>query len=241
MRRVNLLPPEDRRRRTAVSAPGGVMGILLISGAAIVLIMVGLYVFYSLRLNNVEEEISRLDGQIAEQNQRLAELRPFQDIQARLDSKKPVVDGVYRTRFLWDEFLNALAFVTPPDTALDSLTAQASPIDIQAPVEQTLSPPGAVTFTGVAFPDYENVADFVVRMNTLRYLANSELNSAELDRETYSQPAINFEIASELITLVGEQGSELRIDSASTENVANRQSAGGEQYERAFPTPGVIP
>ena len=229
--------------------------MLLIAGAAVLLVMVGLYVFYLLRLNTVEEEIARLDQQIAEQNQRIAELSPFQDLQARLEAKKPIADGVFRTRFLWDEFLQGLAFVIPPDTTLDTLAAQASPIDIQAPVEQTLSPPGAVTFTGVALPDYENVADFVVRMNTLRYLANSQLNSAELDRETFAQPAINFEVASELITQVGEQGAELRIDgtpadgnaeppAASTllpsQNAASRQRA-TDQYTEELYTPGAIP
>lgn len=250
MRRINLLPPEERRRGAALSVPGGVLGILLVAAAAVILVMVGIYVFYSLRLNNVEEEISRLDQQIAEQNARIAELSPFQDLQARLDSKKPIADGIFRTRFLWDEFLQALAFVIPPDTALDTLTAQASPINIQAPVEQTLSPPGAVTFTGIALPDYENVADFVVRMNTLRHLANSQLNSAELDRETFTQPAISFEVASELLTQVGEQGTELRIDGTSAESdtetpEANtlplRENAASRRYGGDAYPPGAIP
>lgn len=256
MRRINLLPPEERRRGASLIIPGGVLSILLVAGAVVILVMVGVYAFYLLRLNNVEEEIARLDQQIAEQNSRIAELRPFQDLQAQLDSKKPVADGVFRTRFIWDEFLQALAYVTPPDTSLDTLTAQASPINIQAPVEQTLSPPGAVTFTGVSLPDYENVADFVVRMNTLRFLANSQLNSAELDRETFSEPAINFEVASELITQAGEQGSELRIDGSPaesaeespaavnlspSENVANRRSATTGQYRGADVLPGATP
>jgi type IV pilus assembly protein PilN len=254
MRRINLLPPEERRRGATLSVPGGVLGILLLAGAAVVLVMVGLFVFYSLRLNNVDEEISRLDQQIAEQNGRVAELSPFQDLQARLESKKPIADGIFRTRFLWDEFLQALAFVIPPDTALDTLTAQASPINIQAPVEQTLSPPGAVTFTGVALPDYENVADFVVRMNTLRYLANSQLNSAELDRETFSQPAINFEITSELLTQVGERGTELRLDEASAESATEpatepaeanilppNENAASRRYPGNPLPPGAIP
>ncbi|MGF1471898.1 MAG: PilN domain-containing protein [Rubrobacteraceae bacterium] len=217
MRRINLLPAEDRRRNGIASTPGGVLGVLLIAGAAVLLVMVGLYVFYLLRLGIVDEEIARFDERIAEQNGRQAELAAFQDLQARLEIKKPVADGIFRTRFLWDEFLQGLAFVIPPDTTLDTLEAEAAPIDIEAPVEQRLSPPGAVTFTGVALPDYENVADFVVRMNTLSFLANSELNSAELDRETFEEPAINFEIASELITEVGEQGAELRIESAPVE------------------------
>lgn len=254
MRRINLLPPEERRRRATLTVPGGTLGILLIAGAAVVLVMVGLFVFYQLRLNNVEEEIARLDQQIAEQNARIAELSPFQDLQARLDAKRPIVNGIFRSRFLWDEFLQALAFVIPPDTALQTLAAQASPIDIQAPVEQVLSPPGAATFTGVALPNYENVADFVVRMNTLRFLANSQLNSAELDRDTFSQPAIIFEVASEILTEVGTQGAELRIDGSPAEddsespeagslppaeNAANRQEAAGQYTGEAIP--GSVP
>ena len=171
MRRINLLPPEERRRGLALQAPGGVLGTLLIVGAAVLLVMVGVYVFYLVRLNSQEDQIAQLDQQITEQNARLAELSPFRDLQARLDAKKPVADGIFRSRFPWDEFLQGLAFVIPPETALETLTAQAAPVDIQAPVEQPLSPPGAVTFTGVALPDYENVADFIVSMNTLRFLS----------------------------------------------------------------------
>ena len=239
MRRINLLPDEERRRGAALQAPGGVLGILLISGAAVLLVMVGLYVFYLLRLDNQEEEISRLDQQITQQNQSLVELRPFRDLQARLENKKPIADGIFRTRFAWDEFLQGLAFVIPPDTTLNTLDAQASPINIQAPVEQRLSPPGGATFTGVALPDYENVSDFVVRMNNLQYLANSQLNLAELDRETFSQPAINFEVASELVTLSGERGDELRIDPSTPDPNASSAPQTPPANENAASQPGT--
>lgn len=212
MRRINLLPPEERRRGVALQAPGGILGTLLIAGAAVLLVMVGVYVFYLVRLNNQEDQIARLDQQITEQNARLAELSPFRDLQARLNAKKPVADGIFRSRFAWDEFLQGLAFVIPATTALDTFTAQAAPVDIEAPVEQPLAPPGAVTFTGVALPDYQNVADFIVTMNTLRFLSNTELTSAELDRDTFAEPALRFEVAAELVTVVGQSGTEVRIE-----------------------------
>ncbi|MBA3424835.1 MAG: hypothetical protein H0U04_09925 [Rubrobacter sp.] len=219
MRRINLLPPEERRRGAVVAPRRGVVGILLILGALVVLIMVGVYVVYMVRLNNVEDQIADLDQQIAQQNARLAELSPYRDLQARLDAKKPVADGIVRTRFAWDEFLQGLAFVIPNTTALEGMTATASPINLEAPAEEPLSPPGAVTFTGVSLPRFENVSDFVVQMNTLRYLSNSTLTSAELDRETFARPAINFEVASELNTLVGESGTELRIEDGTPSEV----------------------
>lgn len=212
MRRINLLPPEERRRGLALQAPGGIIGTLLIAGAALLLVMVGVYVFYLVRVNNQEDQIAQLNQQITEQNGRLAELGPFEDLQARLDSKKPVADGIFRSRFAWDEFLQGLAFVIPETTSLDTLTAQAAPIDIEAPVGQTLSPPGAVTFTGTALPEYRNISDFIVSMNSLRFLSNTELVSAELDRETFAEPALNFEATSELVTEVGRSGAEVRIE-----------------------------
>jgi type IV pilus assembly protein PilN len=224
MRRVNLLPPEERRR-PAERLRGAVAATLLIVGALALIAMVGVYFLFLLRLNGVEDDIAALDGQIAQQNQRLAELAPYRDLQARLEAKKPVADGIFRTRFPWDEFLQGLAFVIPETTALDTFTAEAAPIDIEAPVEQPLEPPGAITFTGVALPEYQNVADFVVQMNNLRFLANTELDSAELDEETYGQPAISFEVNSELVTVVGENGTEVRIEEGTPAEVAGDASA----------------
>ena len=232
MRRINLLPPEERRR-----APARLRGVgpatLLIVGAVAIIAMVGVYLFFLLRLNAVEDEIAELDQQIAEQNQRLAELAPYRDLQARLDAKKPVADGIFRTRFPWDEFLQGLAFIIPETTALDTFTADAAPIDIQAPVEQALEPPGTITFSGIALPRYRNVADFVLQMNQLRYLSNTELDIAELDRTAFAQPAIGFKVASELITVVGENGTEVRIDEGSLEEVAG---AGDRYQARVVPT-----
>ena len=218
MRRINLLPPEERRR-PAERLGGRTGAILLVAGAVVLIVMVGVYYFFLLRLNAVEDEIAALDQQIAEQNARLAELAPFRDLQARLDAKKPVADGIFRTRFPWDEFLQGLAFIIPETTALDTFTAEAAPIDIEAPVEQPLEPPGSITFTGIALPRYQNVADFVVQMNNLRFLSNAELNSAQRT-VTNEQSAISFEVDSELVTVVGESGTEVRIEEGTPAEVA---------------------
>ena len=223
MRRINLLPPEERGR-SGERFRGGVLGILLIAGALALIVMVGVYLIMLMRLGDLEDRVAELDDEIAQQNAHLAELSPYRDLKTRLEEKKPVADGIYRTRFAWDQFLQGLAFVIPESTALQTLTAEAAPIDIDAPVEETLDPPGAVTFTGIALPRYENVADFVVRMNNLEFLANSELNQAELDRQTFQQPAINFEVASELVTMVGENGTEVRLEGGSRDEVAGNDS-----------------
>jgi hypothetical protein len=125
--------------------------------------------------------------------------------------------------------------VVPETTALQTLTGEAAPVDVEAPAEQPLDPPGAVTFTGVALPNYQNVADFVVRMNNLEHLSNAQLNSAELDRETFVEPAIEFEVASELLTVSGERGTEVRIEGGdraeAASNPVDGEATGDEVLE----------
>ncbi|CAN5832399.1 hypothetical protein BH18ACT11_BH18ACT11_04210 [soil metagenome] len=241
MRPINLLPSEERGR-AAERLGGGVLGILLISGALVLVFMVGLYLLMLLRLNDLEDQVAQLDDEIAQRNARLAELSPYRDLQAQLEAKQPIADGIFRTRLAWDQFLQGLAFVVPETTALDTLTAEASATDIDAQPEQPLDPAGTVTFTGVALPRYENVADFVVRMDNLQYLANAQLNQAAL--KTFTEKAVSFEVASELVTIVGQNGTELKLDGGSqdelagtegplgTREVANLGQADGESAAR---------
>ena len=221
MRRVNLLPPDERRGGRRPGLPtatrGGIFGALLIFSALLVMLMVGLYLLYFFRLGNEQDKIAEVDQDIAQQQARIQELEPYADLQARLEAKKPIADGIFRTRFPWDEFLQGLAFVIPESTGLDSFVGQATPINIttppvEPPTVQNLEPPGSITFTGVAEPEYQNVSDFMVRMNNLRFLANTELTTAELDRETFASEAIVFEVTAELVTRVGDDGNEVRLE-----------------------------
>src|SRR5215213_9153702 len=217
MRRINLLP-SDERGRAVERLGGGVLGILLIAGALVVVVMVGVYLLMLLRLNDLEDQVAQLDNDIAQQNARLAELSPYRDLKAQLDAKKPIADGIFSTRFAWDQFLQGLAFVIPETTALDTMTAEASPVDIEATPEQPLDPAGTVTFTGIALPRFENVADFVVRMDNLQYLANTELDQAAL--KTFSQKAVSFEVASALVTIAGQNGTEVKLEGISQDELA---------------------
>jgi type IV pilus assembly protein PilN len=217
MRRINLLP-SDERGRAVERLGGGLLRILLIAGALVVVVMVGIYLVMLLRLNGLEDQVAQLDDDIAQQNARLAELSPYRDLKAQLDAKKPIADGIYSTRLAWDQFFQGLAFVVPETTALDTLTAESSPVDIEATPEQPLDPAGTATFTGVAMPRYENVADFVVRMDNFEYLANAELEQAAL--KTFSQKAVSFEVASALVTIAGQNGTEVKLEGVSQDELA---------------------
>jgi len=205
------------------------------AGAIALLLMVGLYLFYFVRLGNERDQISQLNNEIGRQQARVEELAPYRDLQARLDRKKPLADAIYRTRFPWDEFMRGLAFVIPEETALDTFVGVATPVNptapaVEPPEVQNLEPPGAITFTGLALPEYQNVSDFIVRMNNLRFLANAKLQNAELDRETYVDDAINFEVSAELVTRVGDDGNEVPLEEA-------QEPATGEEGPTEQPLP----
>ena len=221
MRPINLLPSEERGR-AAERFGGGVLGILLISGALVVVVMVGIYLLLLLRLNDLEDQVAQLDDDIAQQNARLAELSPYKDLQAQLQAKQPIADGIFRTRFAWDQFLQGLAFVVPETTALTAMSAEASPVDINAPPEQPLDPAGTVSFNGVTLSPFQNVADFVVRMDNLQYLANAQLDVAARQGGSQNQ-SVSFEVASELVTIVGQNGNELKLEGGSQAELAGTQ------------------
>src|SRR5687768_18428509 len=127
MRRINLLPA-DERGSPADRLRSGLVGILLIVGAFAVILMVGVYLVLLLRLGDLEDQGAKLDAEIARQNAHLAELSPYRDLMARLEAKKPVADGILRSRFRWDDFLQGLAFVAAESTARYIVTAQPSPV-----------------------------------------------------------------------------------------------------------------
>ena len=73
-------------------------------------------------------------------------------------------------------------------------------------------------------PRYENVADFVVRMNNLQYLANADLEVATGQSNSRVSP-VSFEVASELVTLVGENGTEVRLEGGTQDELAGRRGS----------------
>lgn len=228
MRRVNLLPREERQRGLS-GISEATLGLFAVAGAAIVFLVAIVSLFCFFRLNALDDTIAQLDSDIQSQTQIVQELEPYSRLEDEIASKQPVADGIVRTRFWWDEFLRQLQFVIPQTTALQSLTAEAAPVDINASVGQQLQPPGAATFVGFAEPDYTNVADFILQMDTLSFLANSGLAQAELDRTTFAEEAINFEVNSELVTIVGERDQEVRLQSDGSANEAQYQVDAGSE------------
>ena len=76
-------------------------------------------------------------------------------------------------------------------------------------------------------------------MNSLRFVANARLGSAELDRKSFARDAITFEVEADLITRIGENGTEVLINNESQDDNTGGDDANdgtapqGDQASRA--------
>ena len=199
MRRIN--PPPSCRRGVAVGEQVTQRCCGYSTCRSLVLIlMVGVYLVLLLRLGDLEDQVAKLDAEIARQNAALAELSPTGI--SRRASKQKVADGIFRSRFTWDQVLQALA-LSCRRARLDTFTAEAAPVDIDAPVEQ---PWNWYDNVGIALPVTKcglRRADGQPPVSCQRGPRQAAL------RNILPEPAVSFEVASELVTLVGDNGREL--------------------------------
>jgi hypothetical protein len=63
-----------------------------------------------------------------------------------------------------------------------------------------------------------------VRMDNLQYLANADLELATGPSNSRVSP-LSFEVASELVTLVGDNGTEVRLEGGSQDELAGRRGS----------------
>ncbi|MDQ3285545.1 MAG: hypothetical protein M3P92_07580, partial [Actinomycetota bacterium] len=64
-----------------------------------------------------------------------------------------------------------------------------------------------------------------------------DLDSAELDRESFARPAINFEVAAELVTRIGENGDEVLL--GTEENGEGKRDEGNGAANEGAGSPGA--
>jgi hypothetical protein len=66
-----------------------------------------------------------------------------------------------------------------------------------------------------------------VRMDNLQYLANADLDNAALRsfENNRKAKAVSFEVASELVTIVGENGTEVKLEEGSQDELAGKRGS----------------
>src|SRR5450756_1879253 len=177
MKRIDLLPPEQRVK---ASRERGLLWAILI----LVAIVVALGLVYVGQNSQVTDKQAELDGLTAEtaavQQQALA-LRPYAEIQTTRTAMTQTAKGIYDSRVPWSTILQEISLVIPENVRLQSLNCAIPVTMLPGPAV----PPAAagtaattdLTFTGTTYT-HKDVAEFMTRLGLIPQLSNVQLASS---------------------------------------------------------------
>lgn len=176
-RRINLIPRSERPR-TATD-----VGLLAMVGLIIVVLFAigfGYYVFSGI-LEDREQELADLRQQTAALQEQVEALEQYERLQVQRQDFQAAVEGIYASRTLVAEVLDAVSLVIPENVWFQSLSlATADPSLVPEASGRATRNPLAIegqTYT------FEDVARMAVRLQLIPSLEDVKLSSAIQARE----------------------------------------------------------
>lgn len=176
MKRINLLPPEERAKATRERSL--VYAILILVGVVVVLGLV--YVKMNSDVNARQEELDRLNGEIAAVQRQAAELRPYALLQTQRTEMAQTAKAIYDAGVPFSTILQELSLVIPENVRLTSLsvTVPAGMLPGSGGEEGGATTGGSdVTFQGETY-EHTDVAEFMTRLGLIPQLMNITLGSS---------------------------------------------------------------
>jgi Tfp pilus assembly protein PilN len=129
--RINLLPPDVRRRQRLRRQTGAVAAI-----GVVALVLLGVFFFMQqLRLNGLRDDIEAQQQANRTLEAQIAELRQFDELQQELIATRQLLDQILADEVHWSGLLRDVSLVIPGTVWLTSL-------------EGSLAVPDAATTTG---------------------------------------------------------------------------------------------
>lgn len=181
-RRVNLVPPSERSRTTTD------VGLLILLGAAIVVIFAIGFGYYLLNntLSDREQELADLQQQNAVLQDQLAVLQQYGDIQRERVVTEEMVQGIYASRTLVSDILDAISLVVPENAwfqslALTTLDPTSSRSGAEAAKSAADADDNGMSIEGNTY-SFQEVAEVLVRLQLVPSLSGVNLVSAGLPR-----------------------------------------------------------
>lgn len=180
VRRINLVPPGERRRtRSDVG--------LLILLAVIVVILAGLgytWFYNKTLLADKESELVQVQAELQEVQLQLNALAQYEELQQEKDQAETVVQQIYAGRTLLSEILGDISLVIPEEAWFQTMSLSAPEVAAviatfpgQAPAPPGTAPPaGQFTVTGNTYT-FEDVAGVMVRMEQVPSFINVGLGT----------------------------------------------------------------
>ena len=126
MRPVNLIPPEDRRGRTAAGsrhiAAYAVIGVL-----AFVLVAVVAITIFDNKASDSQAKLNSLQAEVDSTEAQAASFNSFISFQQVHDERMTTIDSLAKSRFDWERVMRELSIVIPDNVFLSNLTGTVSP------------------------------------------------------------------------------------------------------------------
>ena len=176
MKRINLLPPEQRVK--AARERDLLWAILIL--VAIVVALGLVYVWQNGQVNDKQAELDGLTAQVADEQAKAAALAPYAQIQDARVAMTATAKGIYDSRVSWATILQEISLVIPENVRLQSLTGTVPATMLPGPAVPAVPGTAAsadITFTGTT-STHKDVAEFMTRLGLIPQLSNVQLASS---------------------------------------------------------------
>ena len=206
MSRVNLLPTEIKkgqqvRRRTLLVA---------LIGAAVIGVIILLWVFQSVRLSQVNSDIEAQDQTNQSLQQEIAGLQKYADIQAEAQQQEDLLASAYADEIAYSGVLVDVSKVIPNDTYLSQFSSA-----VTAPTQTTTSSTettfvGTMTFSGSSL-HFDSLSVWLTRLEEVQGWANPWMSNISQTADTPGAYSFDtsVDLTQDALTKRGLEGSGL--------------------------------
>src|SRR5450756_1552142 len=144
MKRIDLLPPEQRVK---ASRERGLLWAILILVAVVVALGL-VFVGQNSQVNDKQAELDGLTAETAAVQQQALALRPYAEIQTTRTAMTQAAKGIYDSRVPWSTILQEISLVIPENVRLQSLNCAIPVTMLPGPAV----PPAAGSYTHLTLP-----------------------------------------------------------------------------------------
>jgi Tfp pilus assembly protein PilN len=176
LKRINLLPPEDRAKARRERG----LTYVIIALVALLAVLGLVYLWQNNKVGDKEAERDRIEADIAAVQQQAAALAQYEVLQTKRTEMTTTAKAIDDARVPWSTVFEEISLVIPENVRLQSLTCTvpAAMLPGAAAAEVVGGEMAAdITFTGQTY-QHKDVAEFMTRLGLIPQLTNIQLSSS---------------------------------------------------------------
>jgi len=194
--RINLLPPEVRRRQRTRRQ----VALVVVVGVVILALLGVLFLFQQLKLNGLRRDLAAQEQVNEDLRRQIAELSEFDQLQRELAASEQLFSQLMADEVRWSAVLRDISLVIPGDVWLDSLDAslQTAAEGETGTVTQGLI--GQISMSGFGL-SHRSVALWLTRLEDVQGFVNPWASNSQQTRIGESE-AVQFSSTVDLAELI---------------------------------------